>query len=84
MKPRITEATGRVKPMLPMEARIRNYTYAAQMFADLRFTVREQGQEPQSRVFEGISLGKIPVMLGSSLCLLKDFPMSLSELGECP
>ena len=26
IKPRIQEATGRVKPMLPMEARIRNYT----------------------------------------------------------
>jgi DNA-directed RNA polymerase II subunit RPB2 len=89
MKPRIQEATGRIKPMLPMEARVRNFTYSAQMYADVRFTARiykgatlEQYDE-DSRVFEGISLGKLPVMLGSSLCLLKDYPLSLEQYGEC-
>jgi DNA-directed RNA polymerase II subunit RPB2 len=89
MKPRIQEATGRVKPMLPMEARVRNFTYAAQMYADVRFTARTykganlDTYDEESRVFEGISLGKLPVMLGSSLCLLKDYPMTLEQLGEC-
>jgi DNA-directed RNA polymerase II subunit RPB2 len=89
MKPRIQEATGRVKPMLPMEARVRNFTYSAQMYADVRFTARTykgpllDSFDEESRVFEGISLGKLPVMLGSSLCLLKDYPMSLEEFGEC-
>ena len=89
MKPRIQEATGRVKPMLPMEARVRNFTYAAQMYADVRFTARTYKGEnyatydEESRVFEGISLGKLPVMLGSSLCLLKDYPLSLEQYGEC-
>lgn len=89
MKPRIQEATGRIKPMLPMEARIRNFTYAAQMYADVRFTARTykgskyESFDEESRIFEGISLGKLPVMLGSSLCLLKDYPMSLEEYGEC-
>jgi DNA-directed RNA polymerase II subunit RPB2 len=88
-KPRIQEATGRIKPMLPMEARVRNFTYAAQMFADVRFVARTyKGPlldtfDEESRVFEGISMGKIPVMLGSSLCLLKDYPLSLKEYGEC-
>jgi DNA-directed RNA polymerase II subunit RPB2 len=90
MKPRIQEATGRVKPMFPQEARLRNFTYAAQMFADVRFVTRVYSGEKldvsteQSRVFEGISLGKIPVMLGSSLCIMKDYPMSYEQLGECP
>ena len=89
MKPRIQEATGRIKPMLPMEARVRNFTYAAQMHADVRFTVRTykgahyESYDEESRVFEGISLGKLPVMLGSSLCLLKDYPMTLEQYGEC-
>ena len=89
MKPRIQEATGRIKPMFPQEARLRNFTYAAQMFSDVRFVTRAYlGEnldhfEEQSRVFEGISLGKIPVMLGSSLCIMKDYPMSFEELGEC-
>ena len=89
MKPRIQEATGRVKPMLPMEARVRNFTYAAQMYADVRFTARTykgtnyEAFDEESRVFEGISIGKLPVMLGSSLCLLKDYPLSLEQYGEC-
>jgi len=90
IKPRIHEATGRVKPMFPQEARLRNFTYAAQMFADVRFVTRTYSGEKldvfaeQSRIFEGISLGKIPVMLGSSLCIMKDYPLSYEELGECP
>ena len=88
-KPRIQEATGRIKPMLPMEARVRNFTYAAQMYADVRFTAKTykgdnyESFDEESRVFEGISLGKLPVMLGSSLCLLKDYPLSLEQYGEC-
>ena len=89
IKPRLQEATGRVKPMLPMEARVRNFTYAAQMHADIRFVARTYKGEKldtfdeESRVFEGISLGKIPVMLGSSLCLLKDYPATAADMGEC-
>jgi DNA-directed RNA polymerase II subunit RPB2 len=82
MKPRIQEATGRIKPMFPQEARARNFTYAAQMFCDVRFTTRAYKGETlseydeQVKVFEGVSLGKIPVMLGSSLCIMNDYPMS--------
>jgi DNA-directed RNA polymerase II subunit RPB2 len=90
MKPRIQEATGRVKPMFPQEARIRNFTYAAQMFCDVRFTTRTYKGENLTefdeavRVFSGVSLGKIPVMLGSSLCILGDFPLTKEDMGECP
>jgi DNA-directed RNA polymerase II subunit RPB2 len=90
LKPRIQEATGRLKPMIPYEARIRNFTYAAQMFVDIQLVVRSyygdgllQFKE-ETKKFEGISLGKIPVMLGSSLCVMKDYPLSLEEMGECP
>jgi len=86
MKPRIQEASGRVKPMFPQEARIRNFTYAAQMFCDVRLVARTHAQDHFSedvKVFEGVSFGKIPVMLGSSLCLMKDYPMTKEELGEC-
>lgn len=89
LKPRIQEATGRLKPMIPYEARIRNFTYAAQMFVDIQLVVRSYHGDgllqfkEETKKFEGISLGKIPVMLGSSLCVLKDFPMSIEEMGEC-
>jgi len=89
MKPRIQEATGRLKQMLPYEARVRNFTYAAQMFVDIKFTVRSYSGPnlseftEQSKLFEGISIGKIPIMIGSSLCVLKDYSIPVSELGEC-
>ena len=90
MKPRIQEATGRIKPMFPQEARARNFTYAAQMFCDVRFTARAYKGDGLTefdeyiKVFEGVSLGKIPVMLGSSLCIMNDYPLSKEEIGECP
>ena len=90
MKPRIQEATGRIKPMFPQEARARNFTYAAQMFCDVRFTARTyKGTsltefDDSVKIFEGVSLGKIPVMLGSSLCIMNDYPLSKKEIGECP
>jgi len=90
MKPRIQEATGRIKPMFPQEARARNFTYAAQMFCDVRFTARVyKGDnltefDEHVKVFEGVSLGKIPVMLGSSLCIMGDYPLSKEDIGECP
>jgi DNA-directed RNA polymerase II subunit RPB2 len=90
MKPRIQEATGRIKPMFPQEARMRNFTYSAQMFCDVRFVARSYKGEKldtfdeQVKVFEGVSLGKIPVMLGSSLCIMNDFPLTKEEIGECP
>jgi DNA-directed RNA polymerase II subunit RPB2 len=87
MKPRIQEATGRIKPMFPQEARMRNFTYSAQMFSDVRFvarTYKSTGEyDEQVKIFEGVSLGKIPVMLGSSLCIMKDYPLTKEEIGEC-
>jgi len=76
--------------MFPQEARVRNFTYAAQMFTDVRFVARTYSGEnlmdvkEEVKLFEGISLGKIPVMLGSSLCIMKDYPLSYEEMGECP
>jgi len=90
MKPRIQEATGRIKPLFPQEARIRNFTYAAQLFVDVKFIVRTysglqlKDVHEEFKIFEGISLGKIPIMLGSSLCIMKDYPLTLKEIGECP
>jgi DNA-directed RNA polymerase II subunit RPB2 len=87
VKPKIQEITGRVKPMFPAEARIRNFTYSAQMFVDVRFSVSTRNSdgkmEEDVRVFENIPFSRIPVMLGSSLCLLKEYPLAQAEMGEC-
>jgi len=89
-KPTIFENNGAVLPMLPNDARLRNLTYASPLTVDIKVTIiRTDNQLNQKashqRVFPNVHLGKIPVMVGSRLCLLKDqghiHPM---DLGECP
>jgi len=89
-KPTIFENNGAVLPMFPNDARLRNLTYASPLTVDVKATIirtdNQTGQKAtHQRVFPNVHLGKIPVMVGSRLCLLKDqkhiHPM---DLGECP
>ena len=89
-KPTIFENNGAVLPMLPNDARLRNLTYASPLTVDIKITtIRTDNTDGRKathqRVFPNAHLGKIPVMVGSSLCLLKEqkhiHPM---DLGECP
>jgi len=89
-KPTIFENNGAVLPMLPNDARLRNLTYASPLTVDIKVTtIRTDNTEGRkathTRVFPNAHLGKIPVMVGSSLCLLREqkhvHPM---DLGECP
>jgi DNA-directed RNA polymerase II subunit RPB2 len=89
-KPTIFENNGAVLPMLPNDARLRNLTYASPLTVDVKVTItRTDNQDGRKvthqRVFPNAHLGKVPVMVGSRLCLLKDqkhvHPM---DLGECP
>jgi len=89
-KPTIFENNGAVLPMLPNDARLRNLTYASPLTVDVKVTIirtdNKTGQKvSHQRIFPNAHLGKIPVMVGSRLCLLKDqkhvHPM---DLGECP
>ena len=89
-KPTIFENNGAVLPMLPNDARLRNLTYASPLTVDIKVTtIRTDNTDGRKathqRVFPNAHLGKIPVMVGSSLCLLREqkhvYPM---DLGECP
>ena len=90
-KPTIFENNGAVLPMLPNDARLRNLTYASPLTVDVAVTTTridnsDNGRRAtHTRVFPNVHLGKIPVMVGSTLCLLRDqkhvYPM---DLGECP
>jgi DNA-directed RNA polymerase II subunit RPB2 len=89
-KPTIFENNGAVLPMLPNDARLRNLTYASPLTVDIKVTTTridniDGRKATHQRVFPNAHLGKIPVMVGSSLCLLREqkhiHPM---DLGECP
>ena len=89
-KPTIFENNGAVLPMLPNDARLRNLTYASPLTVDIKVTTtrtdnHDGRKATHQRTFPNAHLGKIPVMVGSSLCLLKDQKhVAPLDLGECP
>ena len=89
-KPTIFENNGAILPMMPNDARLRNLTYAAPLFIDVRvkttFIDNTKGGErvTKERLFPNVHLGKIPVMVGSKYCLLHDQKhLEPFALGEC-
>ncbi|OQV25070.1 DNA-directed RNA polymerase II subunit RPB2 [Hypsibius exemplaris] len=84
-KPTHWEKDGAPAPLMPNEARLRNLTYAAPLYVDIRKTVTRAGREPEETMFPKAFLGKIPIMLRSTYCLLSGLPdRDLAELNECP
>ena len=69
--------------VLPHLCRLENKTYALEIRADIdiEYTV---GDKPTTKTFENVLLGKIPLMLKSSLCSLSSMtPEELKQAGEC-
>ncbi|KAL6757113.1 RNA polymerase II second largest subunit [Haematococcus lacustris] len=89
-KPLLTEADDDTSSLFPKEARLRNLTYSAPMYIDLKKTeVTKTPGEDEPRVeeedYEKVFLAKVPIMLRSNFCSLYELTdKELTELGECP
>lgn len=71
--------------MMPNEARLRNLTYSAPLYVDITKTVVREGEEPVETQHQKTFIGKIPIMLRSTFCLLSGLTdRDLTELNECP
>ena len=88
--PQIHENNGATKVMLPEEAKLRNFTYASTMTIDLdiRYTIcdNEQMDNPKviHKLLPKINIGKMPIMLKSSICILnQNNHIHPSLIGEC-
>ena len=88
--PQIHENNGATKLMLPDEAKIRNFTYASTMTIDLniKYTIRNSDSmdNPKiiNKVLPKINIGKMPIMLKSSICILsQNSHIHPSLTGEC-
>ena len=90
--PQIYENNGATKIMLPQEAKLRNFTYASTMTLDIKiqYTIRntENMDEPKiiEKTLSKINIGKIPIMLKSSICVLNQNNISFNsnnQTGEC-
>ena len=76
MRPTITEKDGQQKIMMPNDARLRNMTYSSQLMVDVTVTAKVLNMETneyqeESRRLTCVSLGKIPIMVRSRYCNLK-------------
>jgi len=79
-QPRIMELDGSITHVAPMEARLRNLTYASPIM--LECSIVEDGKILESRF---IHIGDMPVMVKSNACILHNLPdTKLIELGEDP
>jgi DNA-directed RNA polymerase II subunit RPB2 len=80
-----------VKPMYPNEARLKNLTYAFNVFCDIEveYIIKEKDtvifHEFSSDKFSKINIGRVPIMLHSNLCSLSGMSREfLKKVGECP
>ena len=76
MKPIIFEKDGSTKTMTPNDARLRNFTYSSAITVDLDITTKSLTDDGdyviEKKQLQGVSLGKIPIMVRSNYCILKN------------
>ena len=89
--PQIHENNGATKTMIPQEAKLRNFTYASNMTIDINidYVIRnsESMDNPKTitKVLPKINIGKMPIMLKSSICVLtQQNILNNMTSGECP
>jgi len=77
--PRIVEPSGAVRNIYPMEARVRNFTYAAPIYLEVKEL--KDGRELRQEVL----IGEMPIMVNSRYCALAGLdPAVRVKLGEDP
>jgi DNA-directed RNA polymerase II subunit RPB2 len=87
-QPMICEKSGETALMTPMDARLRNLTYAGTLSADVHVTAKTLNVDTgeyaaECKTLRNVVCGRIPIMVRSSACVLSN---ALASLGshECP
>ncbi|KAI6207569.1 DNA-directed RNA polymerase subunit beta [Aphelenchoides besseyi] len=84
-KPTHWEKDGAPTGMMPNVARLRNLTYSSPLYVDITKTILRPEAEPEETRYNKVFVGKIPIMLRSSYCMLSNMTdRDLTELNECP
>ncbi|KAJ1973663.1 DNA-directed RNA polymerase III complex subunit Rpc2 [Dimargaris xerosporica] len=79
-KPDRQEASAASKPFTPHECRLRDLTYSGTIYVDIEYV---KGKQIIRR--RGVSIGRMPIMLRSSHCILRDCSdEKMAALQECP
>lgn len=86
-KPNTSEGDGTVTQIFPNDARLRNLTYSAPLYVDVKKTIitstDNEEEQIEEEIYEKLFVGRIPIMLRSFYCLLSEEDVRLSDLGEC-
>jgi len=89
-RPEIHENNGSTKLMFPSDARLRNFTYSSNFTLDLqiKYIIRNgtnlENEEYKYVNLSKIQFGKMPIMLNSSICVLKQYPhIHPDKIDEC-
>ena len=89
-RPQIHENNGATKIMFPQEARLRNFTYASSQTIDIGLQIIKRSGDNMENVetlyknLPRIHIGKLPIMLKSSICVLTQYShLSSDIIGEC-
>ena len=78
-RPVMLEHDGTSRPIYPSECRIRQLTYGAPIYID----VEVKRKDMDATILKDVYLGRIPVMIFSSLCYIRDKDKRV-EYNECP
>ncbi|KAJ7897043.1 DNA-dependent RNA polymerase II second largest subunit, partial [Mycena olivaceomarginata] len=94
------EADGTVVPVFPQEARLRNLTYSAPLYIEMKHRVLVGREDPDGMPGDiawetehdnnpedttKVGIGKVPIMLRSTFCILRGLQdQDLYDLNECP
>ena len=71
--------------MYPNDARLQNANYVSHLYADVLVEYRRNSVVTSSREFLRMRIGAIPIMVHSSICVLRgQAPSVLRDMGECP
>lgn len=77
--PDVEESFNETRKIAPHECRLRDLTYAAPITVDIEYT-----RGNQRVVRKGLPIGRMPIMLRSSKCILSGkTPQELAKLNEC-
>ena len=75
LRPQLHENNGATKTLYPQEARLRNFTYASTILCDVEIKVDRKYSvddiHSQVKTIPKVQIGKIPIMLKSIACVLK-------------
>lgn len=70
------------KPLLPYHARLEDLNYSAHLYATARLIPYDKSKSGET---QNLILGRIPAMLGSSVCHLENKTITeIQNMGECP